>query len=159
MQVDLENQSQSPEAIALRAEREERMRVKGRKPGWTQEFSPTKGYAIAVHDTLDRNEVIAKAQLRENKHLFTNGVITQQEYERKVLAIRSSAIGESLPHQIEKPAETKQPATGLAQRLGIATSHIQFGKTATAGPEAKSYNAESNHLAPYKDDGSDLANE
>ena len=160
LQVDLENQSQSPEAIALRAEREERMRVKGRKPGWTQEFSPTKGYAIAVHDTLDRNEVIAKAQLRENKHLFTNGVITQQEYERKVLTIRSSAIGESLPQQSEEPAGQKKPATGLAQRLGIATSHIQAGKTVASGPDPNSYNAESTHLNTlHKDRGPDLANE
>lgn len=113
-----------------------------------------------MYGTLDRNEVIAKAQLRENKHLFTNGVITQQEYERKVLTIRSSAIGESLPQQSEEPAEQKKPATGLAQRLGIATSHIQAGKTVAAGPDPNSYNAESTHLNTlHKDRGPDLANE
>lgn len=117
LQVDLENESQSPEAQQRRAERAERMRVKGREPGWSQEFSPTQGYAVAVHGTTDRQEVINGAKINQARSMFEAGAINEAELTAKIAAARPDLLNLDQPgitSATKQTPETMSPAERLA---------------------------------------------
>jgi hypothetical protein len=59
---DIEAQQNTPEAIARRAEAEERMRAAGRKPGWSLELNPSK--KMVAESDFDTAEKYVAAVVR-----------------------------------------------------------------------------------------------
>lgn len=92
LREELNKENASEQAKRQRAERAERLRVRGREPMWTLELSPTEGYAKAVCATDDRHAVVRAAKTREAEALRANDLISDTEYEHRIRQANPEAL-------------------------------------------------------------------